>query len=331
MCLQGMRWSRADAMAGEIVTLALHRIGASHRPTWRAGQPEIREHEEFFWCKACGGYIEEGSSKPWCSAECNSTLIKRRWRSEIDERAREVAASLICGRDSPDDSSWREAERSCRRCGGLFTPTARRQRYCSRVCARQAGKLAPVACPICTTAFSPTNDQQAHCSVACTDEAARRRARAHLGERACSICSKPFAPFHGRQIYCGRSCQKEGTRRARGTASRRGDSRDCLICAEPFTSNGPALYCGPACIAEATRRHHSARRARLAIWHERNCQICDRPFKHRWKHVVRCSAACTQEADRRRSARKNAARREQRLTCEAEPVEASPQLLAEAA
>lgn len=265
MCLQGETWERAESMAGQIVTLALHRIGAGHRPTWRAGQPEPKERDrERFWCAACGGRIDEATSRPWCSDECRDILKKRRWQSAVrrEERARQgaiIAALGTCGDVQPERSS----ARFCRQCKEPFTPRNLAQRYCSRLCGSRAGKHPPLACPMCEKPFSPLHEGHTYCSAKCAAHARQERNRAHLTDRPCSICGTSFSPLHGGQVYCGDECAAEALRRQKGHR-RRDRIRDCLVCAEPFTARGPALYCGPKCIAEANRRRYADRKAPLA-------------------------------------------------------------------
>ncbi len=73
LCLHGWRWQEADAMAAEIVTLALRIIGA-RRPTWAEGQPEFVQNGagtliERTRCIRCHDRLPQGHHK-FCGQLC---------------------------------------------------------------------------------------------------------------------------------------------------------------------------------------------------------------------------------------------------------------------
>lgn len=87
LCLRGWSWVEADDMAADIVSSALHQIGAK-RPTYQQGQPEWtqegvimieREH-----CARCGWKLPEGKWK-FCTQRCSWAFradIYQRFRAE---------------------------------------------------------------------------------------------------------------------------------------------------------------------------------------------------------------------------------------------------------
>lgn len=186
MCLKGQGWHEADDKAGRIVVLALHRIGASHRPTWNAGQREAAAAYggiEWRWCTTCGGTLED-RSRPWCSDECRRGYWGRHYEATggRDEAAKQAATRVVLtgGAEQPALPT----EHRCRQCFKLYRPTrGPRQRYCSTACYVAAGpRVAERVCPVCDDAFVGRSNARLYCSDACATEAARgkRAARASV-------------------------------------------------------------------------------------------------------------------------------------------------------
>jgi hypothetical protein len=115
-------------------------------------------------------------------------------------------------------------------------------------------------------------------------------------ERKCKGCGTPFILKEPRQQFCSRDCGRRAVRMTRVQ-----EARPCLICATSFTPSAESgLYCSPPCVAEAVNRAHRARRARLRVWHEKKCKICEQPFKVVGKSIqAYCGTECAEEAHRR--------------------------------
>ncbi|GEP54174.1 hypothetical protein [Reyranella soli] len=220
MCMKGIAWAIADARAEEIVTLARHRIGLSHYPSWIEARGDMPQEREFWYCAGCGGRIDGGYRRPWCGEDCRLLLKARHRRNgrRGDDAARQRFIRVVLT-------------------GGTEQPKAPR-------------------------------------------------------ERRCKHCERHFEPVNRTQRYCSRTCF--------GRADRRLISRDCLICARPFSPKGPAKCCGPDCIAEKRRRTLREVNARRRVWHTKACAICGSVFKSARSVALYCgNPKCTKEAGRR--------------------------------
>lgn len=277
-CMDGLKWEAADERARQIVTLALHRIGASLRPTWSIGQPQRDATREYFYCRHCQGFMPEGSSSPWCSEQCREARWIIDWKrgSAADDVARREALRTVFGA-SAEPSSGR-AERTCKGCAKAFVPNERGQRFCSNPCARHHVKSTWLReskpCAICSTPFMAHLETSLYCSPPCVAEGARRVNRVRMAkkrprhDKTCAICSKAFSTTRLDRIYCGDECAAEGVRRKhraykKATRERR-PSREpvrCMHCHElfePAASGNIGRYCGNTCRGRAYR---AARRA----------------------------------------------------------------------
>lgn len=134
LCLQGWKWSDADAVAAEIVAAALNVAGAK-RPTWQEGQPEwtqpgalpiLRER-----CARCGTRLPEGH-RLWCGPVCAQAAKLDRQRRDWDEASYAKWKAY--------HAAWRERqpERECEGCGRMFKPKRKEQRYCRYECSNIA-------------------------------------------------------------------------------------------------------------------------------------------------------------------------------------------------
>lgn len=261
LCLKGLSWADADKRAGEIVTLARHRIGISLYPSWTEAQGSPPVEREYYFCAACGGRPEGGShDRPWCSEICRSILYKRdrtaAGRHDDVARARARAAILTGGQ--PSDVNWQKAERRCRHCSTPYFPTLRRQRYCSTVCSANAIRGPARDCLVCATPFAPKSAEQRYCGHKCERIAGQRRARQMWAATAqqhalvCRICETPFTSTRSYRVFCSDACVAENERRRHRSTVK---SLTCKTCEQPFTSaRGYVKYCGDACRAEHERR-----------------------------------------------------------------------------
>ncbi len=178
-CLQGERWAEADDKASRIVVLALHRIGASRRPTWSMGQPQRMGDAIYQFCRGCGGRMEGGSERPWCSDNCYAAQHAHAWEQanrHDDAARREAIRVILTGAAEPPPG---RADRRCRHCDKIFTPKRADARYCSQACGtRGAPRRVEAQCMICASPFVSRGPNPMYCSPACAAEGTRRTARA---------------------------------------------------------------------------------------------------------------------------------------------------------
>ncbi len=265
MCLKGTPWAIADKRAEEIVTLARHRIGLSLFPTWSQVQGAAPETREYFFCASCGGFMQRGADRPWCSDECREALKERRrtdHKRRADEaRQRAVRVVLTGGAAEPPA----DYTRACRGCGKLFKPgpNKRRQRYCGHSCSAKRPKY-----------FS----------------------------RPCLVCAEPFQPWHHTQLTCGPACSREKPRAtARAGRNTRTIEKTCVVCGNGFTTTRKlAVACSPECREAAYYRHKrayaerlKAKRAQRTI--ERECVVCGSTFAAQHPNSRICSERCRNE------------------------------------
>lgn len=247
MCLKGEKWARADSMAGQIVTLALHRIGCSHRPSWQDGQPDAQE-VEYSYCCSCGGFMVGGNDRPWCSLECYRTKKERdRYAANLraDEARRRATRVILTG---GTETAQAPLERLCRKCGKLFEPTDADKRYCSRSCAAKRVKYRARECLSCAAPFQPHQHKQITCGPACWEELNSRRRREQRikksYEKSCKICGRAFTGRRSTAVLCGRDeCRRlDHTLRCRSLESRQREQR--LECEAPPASPEPTAVRG---------------------------------------------------------------------------------------
>lgn len=221
-CMDGLKWEAADQRARQIVTLALHRIGASLRPTWSIGQPQRDGNREYFYCRLCQGFIPEGNDRPWCSNECREALHMADWKSarRSDDAARQTAIrTVLTGGAEPAPV---RVERACKGCGKAYLPKEKHQRFCTQLCATHHISTTKFKesqpCAICATPFMAASNAL-YCSAVCIGEAHRRQHKAARAERrvwhtlTCVICSGTFSSNWSIRVYCGLECVAEAGRR----------------------------------------------------------------------------------------------------------------------
>lgn len=98
LCLKGLDWGQADAIAADIVAAALRQIGAV-RPTWQQGQPEWAQdgHNPIQRerCRQCHGKLPDddySDRRVFCSSTCRTNWHMTAFRraSNSDDAAREI-------------------------------------------------------------------------------------------------------------------------------------------------------------------------------------------------------------------------------------------------
>jgi hypothetical protein len=130
LCLQGWPWTPADAVAAEIVTAALDKVGA-RRPPWLEGQPEYTQPGALpigrDSCVNCRKPLPEGHWK-FCSKECGDAYHHR----QAAERTREEQNAARRARMA----AWsaKQPDRPCGWCGRDYRPKRPNQRYCCPRC-----------------------------------------------------------------------------------------------------------------------------------------------------------------------------------------------------
>jgi hypothetical protein len=213
MCLRGAKWDAADKRAEEIVTLARHRIGLSRAPTWSAVQ-ELPSERLYFYCGGCGGYIDGGADRPWCSKDCNKILYKREWwhQGGAEEAARRSAMKAVLNGGAPPPDLSRD--RLCRHCSQPFTPANEDQRHCSWRCSQQARAAVYRDCLMCSMPFQPRaggGQEQLFCSRTCMQRHHDRQRAAPREARPCRRCGAIFEPpvKRGRvRMFCSDQCRR---------------------------------------------------------------------------------------------------------------------------
>jgi hypothetical protein len=214
MCSKGVPWAVADQRAEEIVTLARHRIGLSQFPSWIEAQGPMPVEVEYFCCSGCGGRMEGGNDRPWCSQECYRTSFERlrhSARRREDATRRRATHIILTGGAAPAPTP---VERACRRCGKLFKPAHADSRYCGRSCAAKRVKYCARPCLICAVPIQPTQAKQVTCGPACWHQLRLKRLRARKVkrsyERSCVICQRTFTARRSTAVLCGSNeCRHE--------------------------------------------------------------------------------------------------------------------------
>jgi hypothetical protein len=130
LCLQAWRWARADFFADQIVTAALNVVGAK-RPRWEEGQPGwVQSGMKLarYWCARCGRPLPEGHHL-YCSRICAAAQQHDDRYAQFAGERREAAAVYRA------TVRARAPEQACERCGVMFRPGKKTQRYCRPECA----------------------------------------------------------------------------------------------------------------------------------------------------------------------------------------------------
>lgn len=169
MCLDGAPWQRADDRAALIVTLALHRIGASTRPSWIDGQPEAQDTEHH-WCAVCGGPVPETRSR-YCGEDCRR-IGKHRHR--LDAMRADYAAHKLAF-TAARSNGWPQS--TCCGCGGQYAADPmHRRRYCSKQCFEASIRVDRTStCKTCGETFTRSRHRtNRFCSRSCASKGQTR-------------------------------------------------------------------------------------------------------------------------------------------------------------
>lgn len=263
LCLEGIRWARADLAACDVVDEAIRRIGAK-RPNWIEGQLYYSTSPDF--CSWCLGPIDGDHSRAqrFCSTVCASAALEHRAGSDLRYTdAVQRSAKRLIAREAAEPQH-------CAYCDRIFRTDAPGQRYCSNACASRDQKgdrlLSEIACAACGMIFRPPNRKQRYCSVKCARPAivAARAAELSGEVRTCACCGARFTPKDPRAIYCSAKCSVTMGRRAyaaRKKAERQPRLVRCEWCGEVFGTHMPtARFC---CKDHHTRAANAAKAKRL--------------------------------------------------------------------
>jgi hypothetical protein len=204
-CLTGETWQDADDWAARIVKHALHRIGATVRPTWEMGQPDDREDlVERRFCVVCHGPLDAHGRRGqlYCSDACMSTGSNRsRMARMAEEKAVSTAAFQVA------ETRGEHLTRQCPQCERTFQVRWDYvvQKYCGQECANAAQIEAGTQrkrriCPNCGTEFQALHHHNKYCSHKCYTAAKR------MPPRTCATCGSYFRPRHNESRYCSRHC-----------------------------------------------------------------------------------------------------------------------------
>lgn len=278
MCLKGTPWAIADKRAEEIVTLARHRIGLSLYPTWSQVQGEPDTSRVYYFCASCGGYMEHGADRPFCSNECGQAIRDRK-RNETKLRAdaarRRAVRVILTGAEAEPPA---DLTRACRGCGKLFTPRSgkRGQRYCGHVCASKRPKYLTRPCLVCAEPFQPWFHKQLTCGPVCSKEKPRAPSRTgrttRTIEKACIVCGETFTTTRKLAVACSAECRREAynrhkrayAERQKAKRSERKIERQCTVCGSTFAAPHPnSRICSNRCYRE--RYPKGLPRARAAL------------------------------------------------------------------
>lgn len=144
----------------------------------------------------------------------------------------------------------------CRQCGGLFTPRAYNQIFCSAPCRVESiyAKMRKPAiikkCAECGSDFKTHTKVKIYCCRICTVTARNRQRNITSGialkknvEATCKGCGNTFTRYHHNQLYCTRSCQYRA-----GRQSLHYDPKKCDVCGNEFTpKSSNATTCSSKC------------------------------------------------------------------------------------
>lgn len=221
LCLEGWRWSHADAVAAGITDRALSRIGAV-RPTFMQGQPtsDWGDLVERTRCVNCGERIpqerkQHGPRVRFCSDACG--------KSESGNR---TWAEWLAAAASRKEAYRTLKTKECEQCGSDFVAIDGAQRFCTLTCKGAASRIRDERpCGTCGTSFLPKMNPaglQRFCSKPCAVTATWEKRRQTMAcddlgrvqmvpreERSCVVCSTMFRPKRAsdRKSTCSVACQ----------------------------------------------------------------------------------------------------------------------------
>ncbi len=200
LCLDGESWAVADKIAAEVISEALHVLGAA-RPSWQEGQQEWTQDgyapQERWHCKHCGKPLtlhdepQSGNVRQFCDEFCrNHHRIKLISSLKRSVGRAEVAATLAALAKRRNENSDIAHTIFCEACGKPFMsgrrvkgePMKMGKRFCSKKCANSRALRYPEqTCLQCRKTFTPARKNQNFCSRYCNDRACKDRRRERAG------------------------------------------------------------------------------------------------------------------------------------------------------
>ena len=151
-------------------------------------------------CMVCGKEFSGWPNAKYCP-ECR---IEHRRKAEREHVARKLACkSIVIGK----------TRGRCQRCGAEFVYSSGTQKYCPD-CAKARKKPEQKPCSVCGQLFSPRTKRQRYCSKNCAKKAAAKRVLAAYHRlhprpmRVCPVCGKKFVDSeHHYNKYCSPECR----------------------------------------------------------------------------------------------------------------------------
>ncbi len=205
LCLDGIRWSRADIQAEEIVADCLRRLGAK-RPTWDEGQPgAVAPRDNCAWCWGAmpAEALAEGRTARFCSADCaRNALLKVDHEDVASYRAAHAKVAAIAKREKAPPAV-------CLQCSEPFQPMKIKNRwskFCSRTCAWDYQRVPKKRCLECGTMFRPQNkggNAGTFCSMACKS----KHGSLLRFNKTCDWCGTSFVAKQDAVACCGPRCR----------------------------------------------------------------------------------------------------------------------------
>lgn len=199
LCLLGHDWAPADEEAATLIAVALKKNRAPARPDWDEGQREFTVSPEN--CKVCFGALTQTQidrKHRFCSAAC-ATKALRAWDVALSKD------SSICRAAYRIIREGRTAARTCEACGERYHPVRKNsdQKVCSTVCRDallRTRELRP--CDLCAKPFLPSLKVNRFCSRVCASEAGRQQRYI----KTCEVCDTAFATAMPNAKHCSGKC-----------------------------------------------------------------------------------------------------------------------------
>ena len=210
--------------------------------------------------------------------------------------------------------------------------------------------LEPKICPVCGESFTPTDKRQIYCSKSCKHKANYSQKKDYcrdyymknnqkykdyqkenhkkekpILERICPICGNVFSTHDSRKKYCSDDCVKEGIRKQSNEQNKKNRillTKTCPICNKEFeTTRKNQVFCSDECykinqsekekIKRQTseyKKAHIERQNRYIIKKnppvEKICPICKTVFTTTAYRSKYCSKKCQYEAQKIRARKK---------------------------
>ena len=202
LCVNGARWSIADADAEAIVAEGLSAIGAK-RPSWEDGQARYIDRGDF--CAHCfrpmpDDLVTGGRNFRFCSSECTRAAYQE--RVSANQISNDSAMSEIyntIARENQDN-------KKCLNCGKEFKQISKYNigKFCSRGCASSARRRKEMTtCLACGTNFISKKGIEKACSRKCASEFGWTTRY----DRVCAACGEMFVSKKSDGMFCSKNCR----------------------------------------------------------------------------------------------------------------------------